>query len=244
MTTTSNGHGVPPKARVAVDVVLLTISGAALNVLLVQREKEPFEGAWALPGVFMRPDIDRDLPSAALRALREKAGIAGGIRVKQRFAWHNDVFDASWTLSVVYYAFADYTRIVSAINGNSLPGALAHVGRVPDETTGGLLVQPRLGTPDAEVVELAFAHSWLLGATIDDLQNEVISSNLALDALPETFTLRQLQTVYEGILGRQLNKDSFRRSIIQSRGIVEPTEKWQTDVGHRPAQLYRRARDI
>ena len=59
---------------VTVDIVLLTRVERQLNVLLVQRGKPPFEGAWALPGGFVEPD--EDLGEAAVRELLEETGIS------------------------------------------------------------------------------------------------------------------------------------------------------------------------
>ena len=56
--------------------------------------------------------------------------------------------------------------------------------------------------------------------------------------LPSRFTLRALQEVHEAVLGRALNKDSFRRRMLQS-GRVKATGKREAGVGHRPAELYR-----
>ena len=60
----------------------------------------------------------------------------------------------------------------------------------------------------------------------------------ALSSCRDQFTLRQLQEIHETILGRTLNKDSFRRRLLAS-GLIAPTGKLEQDVGHRPAELYR-----
>jgi 8-oxo-dGTP diphosphatase len=49
--------------------------------------------------------------------------------------------------------------------------------------------------------------------------------------------LRQLQEIHETILGRALNKDSFRRRLLASE-LIAPTGKLEAGVGHRPAELY------
>src|SRR5262249_6619622 len=67
-----------PRPAVTVDIVLFTVTGSLQNhrlrVLLIERGEQPFRGAWALPGGFVRPD--EDLPAAALRELQEETGIA------------------------------------------------------------------------------------------------------------------------------------------------------------------------
>ena len=60
---------------------------------------------------------------------------------------------------------------------------------------------------------------------------------LAYELLPSAFTLRQLQAVHEAVLGRRLNKTSFRRKVLAS-GELRPTGRHEEEVGHRPAELY------
>lgn len=61
---------------------------------------------------------------------------------------------------------------------------------------------------------------------------------IGFELLPEVFTLFELQKVHEAVLGRKLNKDSFRRRMLAS-GQLEPTGDVQQAVDHRPAALYR-----
>src|ERR1051326_267018 len=67
-----------PRPAVTVDMVLFTVTGSLQNlrlrVLLIERGEQPFRGAWALPGGFVRQD--EDLQAAALRELQEETGIA------------------------------------------------------------------------------------------------------------------------------------------------------------------------
>jgi 8-oxo-dGTP diphosphatase len=63
-----------PHPAVTVDVVVFTIENDDLKVLLIQRDLEPFEGQWALPGGFV--DIDESLGHAAKRELKEETGVS------------------------------------------------------------------------------------------------------------------------------------------------------------------------
>ena len=65
-----------PHPSVTTDCVIFGFDGTRLNVLLVQRGVEPFEGCWALPGGFLR--MDEDAATGALRELREETGAVGG----------------------------------------------------------------------------------------------------------------------------------------------------------------------
>ena len=61
---------------------------------------------------------------------------------------------------------------------------------------------------------------------------------VAFHLLPPSFTLAELQMIYELLLGRRLHKASFRRSLSAS-GLVEALEEWRSDGRGRPAQLFR-----
>jgi 8-oxo-dGTP diphosphatase len=55
--------------------------------------------------------------------------------------------------------------------------------------------------------------------------------------LPEAFTLTELQTAYEIVLGEDLDKRNFRRKILGA-GIIERAGGYRAGEG-RPARLYR-----
>jgi 8-oxo-dGTP diphosphatase len=64
-----------PRPSVTVDIVFFRRLSSGVEVLLIKRNKEPFEGCWALPGGFV--DENESLEAAALRELNEETGIAG-----------------------------------------------------------------------------------------------------------------------------------------------------------------------
>ena len=75
---------------------------------------------------------------------------------------------------------------------------------------------------------------------LESLKRRIDQSPLAFRLLPQSFTLSELQSVYELVLGRRLHKASFRRAL-QSALLVEPTEEWRSEGRGRPAQLFRYA---
>jgi 8-oxo-dGTP diphosphatase len=72
------------------------------------------------------------------------------------------------------------------------------------------------------------------------VRQRVDQSPLAFRLLPPTFTLSDLQAIYELLLGRRLHKASFRRAL-QASYLVEPTDEWRSEGRGRPAQLFRYA---
>ncbi|MBI2795464.1 MAG: hypothetical protein HYX65_02035 [Gemmatimonadetes bacterium] len=82
--------------------------------------------------------------------------------------------------------------------------------------------------------------SAMLAAAISAIRARLDHSPIAFKLLPATFTLSDLQAMYELLLGRRLHKASFRRSL-QAAYLVEPTDEWRSEGRGRPAQLYRYA---
>jgi 8-oxo-dGTP diphosphatase len=61
---------------------------------------------------------------------------------------------------------------------------------------------------------------------------------VAVQLLPETFTLSELQAVYEAVLSARLDPRNFRRDVLAA-GIVRATGRTRTEGPGRPARLYR-----
>lgn len=86
---------------------------------------------------------------------------------------------------------------------------------------------------------LAFDHARILAYALERLQGKLEYTDLALCLMPETFTLTKLQQVYEVIWNKKLLNAAFRRKIAP---LVEETESFTENEGHRPSRLYRRKR--
>lgn len=223
-----------PRPSLAVDPVVLGVAEGRLITRLWCRSNPPQQGCWALPGVFVNPD--EDFEDAVDRALRTKLRISETPRLRQLFAWNKTDRDPrGWVVTVAYYAMLSASTLED-------PTTI-------DETIGVFSIDLPPGAKRAQVrdrsgrrLELAFDHDEILALVIETLRRQLWSSDQVLDALPPRFTLREMQTVYEAILGEELNKDSFRRRVTKTHPLVKGTGKLQEDVDHRPAELFRRAR--
>jgi 8-oxo-dGTP diphosphatase len=79
-----------------------------------------------------------------------------------------------------------------------------------------------------------------IDAAVTAMRAQVDQQPIAFRLVPATFTLSELQGVYELLLGRRLHKASFRRSLHAS-ALVEATDEWRGEGRGRPAQLFRYA---
>jgi 8-oxo-dGTP diphosphatase len=220
------------RLSVAVDVVLVSALEGKLYTLLIRRREHPHKGRWSLPGGFVRPP--ESLDDAAARVLRDKAGL-GNVFLEQLYTFGEPKRDPrTRVISVAYYALVERARFVSAAEG-SADVLLAELA-VPWSGEAGGPVDAR--DASGRALALAFDHAQILGFAVKRLRGKLDYAPIGFQLLGDTFTLLELQRVHETILGRPLNKDSFRRRMIAS-GLIKPTGRTQSAVDHRPAELYR-----
>jgi 8-oxo-dGTP diphosphatase len=230
-----------PRPSVAVDVVLLTVTDGAVHALLARRTEHPDRGRWALPGTFLA--IDESPDAAAGRVLATKVGL-DGVVIEQLYTFGAvDRDPRTRVLSIAYYALVDPGTLVAAVApGTGERDGTADRNRVlarldvpwPGETGGPVAALAPGGTP----LPLAFDHAQILGMAVKRIRGKLDYAAIGFELLPATFSLRDLRLVHEAIVGRALNKDSFRRRILD-RGLVVATGERATGVGHRPPELYR-----
>lgn len=223
-----------PRPSVAVDVVLLTVRDGGLWAILARRHEHPHRGRWALPGSFLH--IDESLDAAAARVLESKVGLTG-IFTEQLYTFGAPGRDPrTRVVAVAYYALvepAKLDRAVAARKDAELRLAPLRVAW-PGETGGPVQA---LDHQDHEL-PLAFDHAEILGTAVKRIRGKLDYAPIGFELLSDAFSLRDLRLVHEAILGRALNKDSFRRRILE-RGLVVPTGQRAAGVGHRPPELYR-----
>jgi 8-oxo-dGTP diphosphatase len=193
-----------PAFAVTVDVVILTMAENRLKVLLVRRGVEPFEGMWAIPGGFKRPD--ETLDEAAKRELLEETGIDGASLLTQFGAYGDPGRDPR--LNVVTVAYIAVLREVSGITAGT-DAAEAALVPVSEAVNGHM--------------ELAFDHKRILRDAVDRVRVDLELRGIATAFVGQTFTLAELRAVYEAVWGVHLDGANFRRSVLAEDGWVIPT---------------------
>ena len=214
-----------PAFAVTVDVVILTMAGGSLHVLLVRRGEAPYQGMWAIPGGFKRPN--ETLDEAAKRELREETGVDAASLLAQFGAYGDPGRDPR--MNVVTVGYLAVIRDVGAIEAGS-DAAEAALTPVSDVLNGKL--------------PLAFDHLRIVRDAIERVRVELEVSGIATAFVGTTFTMAELRAVYEAIWGVQLDAANFRRSIVAEEGWVIPTGRRAQPgpSGGRPAELFRAGR--
>jgi 8-oxo-dGTP diphosphatase len=197
-------------ASYSVDVVLLTAMGDELAVLFARNSTE--RERWSLP--WKIPQAGEALDSAAARVALEALG--------ESPIWMEQTG-----------AFGDAKR-----HPSDTDVSVAYVGLVPHETAS-----PRAGYtwfPVGDLPPLSPRQRAMVEAATRIVQGRLDQAPIAFRLLPATFTLSELQQMYELLLSKRLHKASFRRAL-QASWLVEPTDEWRSEGRGRPAQLFRYA---
>lgn len=199
-----------PDSAYSVDVVVLSTQPSGLAVLLSQTEGVRER---TVPWDVAHPT--EPLNEEARRIARAAAGV--------RPTWLHQVG-----------AFGDGRR-----HPSGLPLTVAYVAVVPEP------VEPSEGSNAswvalARLPQLAPRQRLVVEGAVELMRSRMDVSPVAFRLLPPTFTLSQLQGVYELLLGRRLHKASFRRAL-QASNLVSPLSEWRSEGRGRPAQLYRYA---
>ena len=196
-------------------VVLLTISEGALKGLLVRNEKS----RWSLP--LMPLGANEPLRRCAERVVSEQAGFIVDY-LEQLYTFGNHVpANGRRSIEVAYYGL--------------VPSVLLQTDKLADRSRINWFGHE-------QPPPLAEGHGKIFKVAVERLRGKLAYTAVGFELLQESFTLAELQHLYEIILGKQLDKRNFRKKVADL-GILEPTGQRARGRG-RPALLYRFRREV
>ena len=202
-----------PHPAVTMDCVIFGFDGERLQVLLVERGIEPYKGKWAFPGGFLK--MDETAEEGALRELREETGLERAY-IQQFHTFsdpHRDPRER--VITIAYYALVKI-----------------------QEVHGGDDAASARWFPLSEIPSLAFDHDYILRMATQRLREEIHFQPVGFELLPEKFTLKELQALYEAILGISFDRRNFAKKMLHLEILTELDETiWPTPK--REAKLYR-----
>lgn len=191
-----------------------------LSVLLYNRPTEPSKGKWCLPGGFL--NIDETPEDNIRRKLSEKSQLTE-CYLEQ------------------LYTFSDVKR-----DERGRVISIAHLGLVREgdgdmngewftvDTTGNQITFSK-GDIKLTANDLGFDHYNIIQTALERLRAKLRYSDIVFHLLPSEFTLTQVQNVYEAIQGKKEVAANFRRKIAH---LVQETDRYTSDKGHRPAKIF------
>jgi len=203
-----------------VDVVVFGIIDD-LRTLFIKRQSkeeapdEPFPNHWALPGGHV--EIHETVEQAGERELFEETN-ARNVFMEQFHTFSGPDRDPREpTISTAFYALVRPDTLVLEARSDAKDIGWFSMNHLP---------------------KLAFDHADILKMALERLRDKALRQPIGFELLPKKFSLGQLQSVYEKILGRALDKSNFRRDFLRM-GILEELSEREEGVSHRPSQLYR-----
>lgn len=198
---------------VSVDCVLFGFDDKQLKVLLIKSDLKEFEGMWSLPGDLVRPE--EDLEDAPYRVLQERTGLQDVyLEQVQTFGAINR-HPSGRVITTAYYSLVNINSYKLQLTQNEL-----HWHNV------------------ADIDKMAFDHYEILTTCLHTLRQKVMEQPIVFNLLGEKFSLRQLQELYQAILGQELDRRNFRKRINIKNWLVDLNEM-EEDVPHRPGKLYK-----
>lgn len=219
--------------HIAVDCVVFGFHAGELKILLTHQLRR---SRWSLPGGFVRRD--ESLDDAATRILRMRTGLER-IYLEQFHtfgspergdrntdpAFESNLWSAPETawirervISVGYFALVDFAEVTPTADGV-----------VTDDCRWW---DVRSHPP------LLFDHDEIVANALDALRLQLRHRPVGLNLFPETFTLPELQRLYEAILGRALDRRNFQKKMLDL-GILERVGERRGKGVRRAPYLYR-----
>lgn len=198
---------------VSVDCVIFGLNQGHLNILLIKRSFEPEMGRWSLMGGFVNPDESVD--NAAKRVLTELTGLDNVYMEQVGTFGAVDRDPGERVISVAYYALINFDE-------HDRLRVMEHNARWIDIN---------------EIPDLGFDHAQMIDKARELMRHKLSHEPIVFNLLPKLFTLTQLQSLYEIVLGEPIDKRNFRKRIAET-GCIEKTDRIDKTTSRRGAQLY------
>jgi 8-oxo-dGTP diphosphatase len=201
------------RIALSVDCVIFSYDRKKLKILVFESDFEEYAGMWSLIGDLVQPE--EDLEEAPTRILRERSGLQDVYMEQVHTFGHVSRHPSGRVITTAYYSLVD-----------------SKTHKLPHRETN-------LHWHDIEEIhKMAFDHKMILDTCLQRLREKVMEHPVVFNLLPEKFSLRELQDLYEAILGLDLDRRNFRKRIMLKNWLVDLNEM-EEDVPHRPGKLYK-----
>jgi hypothetical protein len=201
------------KIAISVDCVIFGFDENVLKVLLIKSDLKQYKDKWSLLGDIVRPD--EELDTAAYRVLKDRTGLDDVYMEQVQTFGNVERHPAGRVITIAYYSLVNIQHVQLR--------SLAH---------------DLHWHPVKSLRNMAFDHKQILDTCMKRLQERIIEHPVGFNLLPRKFSLRELQNLYEAILGVELDRRNFRKKFL-SLGLIVDVNEMENDVPHRPAKLYR-----
>ncbi|HMS67335.1 MAG: NUDIX hydrolase [Saprospiraceae bacterium] len=201
-------------STVSVDCVIFGLEGDELKVLLIQHDEGPVEGQWALPGDYVRFDIDlEEMPSIVLKQLTGLENV------------FVELFDVLGKINRV-----THQRVITA-------AYFALISTEKYELKKGLEARDIQWMDIHNIPKLIYDHNEIINRGYEALKLKLRREPVGVELLPRQFTLTQFQKMYETILDIKLDTRNFRKKILKEDILIDTNQK-ELNVPYRAPNLY------
>jgi len=201
------------KIGISVDCVIFGYDNKELKVLLIKSDLEEYAGFYSLLGDLIRPD--EDLDASSYRILKERTSM-DDVYLEQVHAFGSvDRHPSGRVITITYYSLIDIRHHKLQLSHNELHWQSVN-----------------------SIKKLAFDHKTILDTCLQRLREQIMEQPVVFNLLPERFSLRELQELYEAILGVDLDRRNFRKKVALKNWLVD-LEEMENGVPHRPGKLYK-----
>lgn len=198
---------------VSVDCVIFGFEKKDLKILLMKSDLAEFAGKWSLLGDLINPK--EDLDSASYRVLKQRTGLDNVFLQQVGSFGEVNRHPSGRVITTAYYSLINIRDYQLKITDNEV-----HWHAISD------------------LKDLAFDHKKIINACLKRLQEQIVDEPVIFHLLPEKFSLRELQDLYQSILGAKLDRRNFRKKISVKNWLHDLNEM-EKDVPHRPGKLYK-----
>ncbi len=202
-----------PKVPLTIDCAIFGFEENKLKILLIKSDLEVFEGKFSLLGDMVRDN--EELDDAAYRIMKERTGMTDVFLDQVRAFGHPNRHPGGRVITIAYCSLLNINHHELSIHDNDL-----HWHSL------------------ASLKEMAFDHKEIVDSCYAWLQKRIQEHPLGFNLLPEKFSLRELQNLYEAILGITLDRRNFRKKFA-SMDLLIDIDEMEQDVPHRPGKLYK-----
>ncbi|MEP7257812.1 MAG: NUDIX domain-containing protein [Flavitalea sp.] len=200
------------QAAISVDCVIFGFLNSELKILLIKSDLEMYKDKWSLLGDLVRPD--ENLENASYRVLKERTGLSD-VYLEQVFTFSEiNRHPGGRVISTAYYSLVNIKHHHLRIAHNELHWR-----------------------PVNEICGLAFDHELIFQTCLKRLRSQILESPVIFNLLPEKFSLRELQTLYESILNTKMDRRNFRKKFFLMDWLID-IDELEVNVSHRPGKLY------
>jgi len=218
---------------VSIDCVVIGFDLKELNILLLKVKEHDL---WMLPGGFIR--LDEDMDQAATRILEERTGIK--LPYLKQFHTFGDVNRRDKTMlpEVKQMQEDDFKKLLAFIEQRFISsGYLSLVDMRNCSPTPDALSDKCNWLPVNQLPQLLYDHDEIVQKAMEQLRNRINYMPVGNSLLPEKFTMKEFQTLYEKILSKSLDRGNFQKKMLKL-GFLDRHEKQLTGGAHKAPYLY------